>query len=105
MVAARAVAVSFAVPGRDDAIRPPLRRHRSLRDARQSEAIPLEEISMKTDMYTKVILTVIAVCLALIAFQKSSLIPEAHAQQQVHVYIDGASSYALQFAGPLQVRQ
>lgn len=34
---------------------------------------------MKTDRYTKIVLTVIAVCLAVNTFQSVSIIPEAHA--------------------------
>jgi hypothetical protein len=60
---------------------------------------------MKTDLYTKAVLTVIAVCLFLIAIQKSSLIGEARAQGQTHVWIDGANSYALQHAGPIATKQ
>ncbi len=60
---------------------------------------------MNTDLYTKAVLTVIAVCLFLIVIQKSSLISEARAQGQTHVWIDGANSFSLQNAGPIATRQ
>jgi hypothetical protein len=62
---------------------------------------------MKTDLYTKVVLTIIAVCVCLIVIQKSPLIGDAQAQQQqqVHVWIDGSNSYSLQYAGPIAVKQ
>jgi hypothetical protein len=57
------------------------------------------------DRYTKAILTIIAACLAIIAFADLRPISKADAQSgQVHVFIDGAANFALQFAGPLQVR-
>ena len=59
---------------------------------------------MKTDLYTKVVLTVIAVCLFLIVIQKSPLISQAQAQGQTHVWIDGSNGFALQFAGPIAVK-
>jgi hypothetical protein len=60
---------------------------------------------MKTDLYTKVVLTVIALCLLLSVVQKSTVISEAQAQSgPVHVWIDGSQSFALQFAGPLAVK-
>jgi hypothetical protein len=59
---------------------------------------------MKTDLYTKVVLTVIAACLFLIVCQKSPLIREAQAEGQMHVWIDVSNAYALQFAGPLAVK-
>jgi len=62
---------------------------------------------MKTDLYTKAVLTIIAVCLFLIVIQKSPLIGDAEAQQQqqVHVWIDGANSFSLQWAGPIAIKQ
>jgi hypothetical protein len=60
---------------------------------------------MKTDLYTKAMLTVIAVCLCLLVVQRTPLISEAHAQSQVHVWLDGSNAYSLQFAGPLAVKQ
>jgi hypothetical protein len=61
--------------------------------------------NMKTDLYTKVALTVIALCLLLNLATKSTLISEAQAQQQMHVWIDGSNSYSLQYAGPISVKQ
>lgn len=61
---------------------------------------------MKTDLYTKAVLTVIAVSLLLIAVQKTPLMREAHAQGQgqVHVWIDGSNAYSLNYAGPIAVK-
>lgn len=57
------------------------------------------------DRYTKVVLTVIAACLGIIAFADLRPITKAGAQSgQVHVFVDGVASYAFQFAGPLQVK-
>jgi hypothetical protein len=58
---------------------------------------------MKTDFYTKAILTIIAICLLSIVLRENALIGAAHAQSQAHVVVDSASAYALQFAGPLHV--
>jgi len=61
---------------------------------------------MKTDLYTKAVLTMIAVCLPLNLVTRSTLISEVQAQQQqMHVWIDGSNSYSLQFAGPIAVKQ
>ncbi len=60
---------------------------------------------MKTDLYTKVVLTVIAVCLFLIVIEKSPLISEAQAQGQTHVWIDGSAAYSLSYAGPIEVKE
>jgi hypothetical protein len=62
---------------------------------------------MRPDLYTRVVLTIIAVCLLLSVIQRSPVMSDAMAQQQqrVHVWIDGSNSFALQFAGPLQVKQ
>ncbi len=56
------------------------------------------------DRYTKAVLTVIAVSLAIIATK--DVVPPAHAQMDgpVHVVVDSVASYALQYAGPLDVR-
>ena len=59
---------------------------------------------MKPDLYTKVVLTVIAACLLLIVCGKSPLISTAQAQGQMHVWIDGANGFALQYAGPIAVK-
>ena len=55
------------------------------------------------DRYTKLVLTVIAGCLLIIAFR--DLLPETAAAQSgpVHVIIDKAAGFAFQFAGPMQV--
>jgi hypothetical protein len=58
---------------------------------------------MTTDAYTKIILTVIAVSLAVIAFREV-VAPTAKAQSQMHVVIDSVASSAFQYAGPLEVR-
>jgi hypothetical protein len=60
---------------------------------------------MKIDLYTKAVLTVIAVCLFLLVIQKSPLIGEARAQGVAHVWLDGSNSFALQFAGPIATKQ
>jgi hypothetical protein len=62
---------------------------------------------MKADIYTKVVLTVIALCLLRIAAYNSPLISKAEAQGtgQVHVWIDGSNGYALEYAGPIAVKQ
>jgi hypothetical protein len=58
------------------------------------------------DRYTKVVLTVIAVCLVILAFSDIRPITKANAQTgPVHVIIDSTASFAFQFAGPLQVHQ
>ena len=57
-----------------------------------------------TTIYTNAVLTVIAVCLAVIAF-RTDFISTAHAQAgTVHVYVDGVAPYALAYAGPLAVK-
>jgi hypothetical protein len=56
------------------------------------------------DHYTKCVLTIIAVCLGIIAFRQLQPIDKAQAQTgPVHVIIDSAAQSALQLAGPLQV--
>ncbi len=59
---------------------------------------------MKIDFYTKSVLTVIAIALSIIAVKNT--IPSAKAQTDgpVHVIVDDVSSYAFQYAGPLEVR-
>ena len=60
---------------------------------------------MRSDHYTKTVLTVIAGCLLVIAFRGAPPIGPAQAQSgPVHVVVDSVASYALQYAGPLQVR-
>jgi hypothetical protein len=55
------------------------------------------------DRYTKIILTVIAMALSVIAVRGT--IPTAKAQTDgpVHVIVDSVASYALQYAGPFEV--
>ena len=56
------------------------------------------------DRYTKTILTVIAVCLGIIALKDLRPINSADAQPgQAHVFIDGVASGAFQDAGPIKV--
>jgi hypothetical protein len=62
-----------------------------------------EEFKM-ADTYTKVVLTVIAVCLALIAFRDATPIKTAKAENPTHVIIDSVATFAFQYAGPLEVR-
>ncbi len=52
------------------------------------------------DRYTKAVLTLIAISLVVIAVRGFDNAANA---QQAHVYIDGASSYAFQYAGPMHV--
>jgi hypothetical protein len=57
-----------------------------------------------SDRYTKTVLTVIAICLVVIAFQGRAT-DHAYAQTgPVHVIVDSVASFALQFAGPLAVK-
>jgi len=59
-----------------------------------------------TDRYTKAVLTVIAACLAVIAFRDVAPVEKAAAQGgPVHVVVDSVAAFAFQNAGPLQVRQ
>jgi hypothetical protein len=55
------------------------------------------------DRYTKLMLTIIAGCLAVIAFHQIMPTP-AKADSQMHVIVDSVASFALQFAGPLDVK-
>lgn len=56
-----------------------------------------------TDRYTKVILTVIAVCLVIIAIRDRPVVTRALAQAPVHVVVDGAAPDAFA-ATPVPVR-
>jgi hypothetical protein len=60
---------------------------------------------MKTDFYTKTILTVIAICLMVIVYRGTSFISVAHAgpYDTQDVRITGVNSYAFQYAGPIHV--
>ena len=57
---------------------------------------------MKIDLYTKVVLTIIALCLLTLA-AKDFVLP-SYAQHTMDVNIVGADVSALQFAGPLEVK-
>jgi hypothetical protein len=50
------------------------------------------------DRYTKVVLTVIAVCLVIIAARDLPLLKAASAQMQTHVIVDGVERYAFRYA-------
>jgi hypothetical protein len=50
------------------------------------------------DRYTKVVLTIIAICLTVIAGKDLSLIRTAVAQQPAHVVVDGFGSGAFDYA-------
>ena len=59
---------------------------------------------MKTDIYTKAMLTVIALCLVVLTLRETPLISTANAQgYRDGVRITGVDSYAFQYAGPLHV--
>jgi hypothetical protein len=58
-----------------------------------------------TDRYTKAVLTVIAVCLAVIAVRGTSVERAVAQSGPVHVVVDSVASFAFQFAGPLQIKQ
>jgi hypothetical protein len=69
-----------------------------------------------TDRYTKAVLTIIAVCLIVIAAHNVSPTDKAKAQdgpvrvivvqsELLHVEVDNVAPGAMQSAGPLQVRQ
>lgn len=51
---------------------------------------------MKTDLYTKSVLTIIAVCLSMLTLQQFDFIPTAHAaREEINANIDSNSSYRL----------
>jgi hypothetical protein len=50
------------------------------------------------DRYTKAALTVIAVCLAIIAARDVPFLRTATAQDKVHVVVDEVAQFAFQFA-------
>jgi hypothetical protein len=56
------------------------------------------------DRYTKIILTVIAGCLIVIAFRGPSSVEKAAAEPATHVIVDAVAKSALEWAGPIQVR-
>lgn len=56
-----------------------------------------------SDLYSKIVLTIIAASLGVIAFRGQPT-TEAHAQSgPLHVIVDSVSSYAFQYAGPMAV--
>jgi hypothetical protein len=58
------------------------------------------------DRRTKAVLSVIAACLVWnIVSGSTSLAPAVAQSGQIHVMIDGARSFAFQFAGPRQIKQ
>jgi hypothetical protein len=60
---------------------------------------------MNIDRYTKVVLTIIALCQCIIVIRDVPVIKDVMAQNgPVHVVIDSVNSFAFQFAGPLQVK-
>lgn len=89
---------------------------------------------MKTDFYTKTILTIIAICLITIIIQQGDILPKAYAgspssnfknnvnyglvplnangtidvniksSSTMDVNIESCSSYAFQYAGPMEVK-
>ena len=60
---------------------------------------------MKTDLYTKIVLSVIAACLLALVLQGASLIPAAHAQYgETEVVIAGVGIDHDRKAKPLNVR-
>lgn len=60
---------------------------------------------MKIDRYTKVTLTIIAICQCLLVVRDVPFIKEAVAQSgPVHVIVDQVNAFAFQFAGPIEVR-
>jgi hypothetical protein len=57
-----------------------------------------------SDLYTKAVLTIIAICLVVIAF-RAQPISEALAQSgKVHVVVDEVDTFAFQFTQPLKVK-
>ena len=62
---------------------------------------------LMVDRYTKFVLTIIAVALAVIAFRGTAPVGTANAQVgPVHVILDSVSSFAFQFATvPVRVTQ
>jgi hypothetical protein len=60
------------------------------------------EGEMKTDAYTKVVLTIIAIALSALAVENA--IPKAIAQGPTEVRIVSVAGYAFQYAGPIAVR-
>jgi len=57
---------------------------------------------MKIDLYTKVVLTIIAICLLALA-GKDFVLP-SYAQNTIDVNIVGADPSVFQYAGPLEVK-
>ena len=60
---------------------------------------------MNIDRYTKVVLTVIALCQCIIVMRDVPIIKDALAQSgPVHVIVDQVNQFAFQFVGPLPVK-
>lgn len=60
---------------------------------------------MRVDVYTKIVLTVIAACLVTSVVRNNTIVDHAFAQSgPVHVIVDSVGSYALQYAGPMRVK-
>ena len=57
-----------------------------------------------TDRYTKCVLTVIAACLVWNIVSGTSVGPALAQSGPVHVIVDSMQSYAMQYAGPVEVR-
>jgi len=58
------------------------------------------------DRYTKVVLTIIAACLVVIAFRNASISSQAQTAGPVHVIVDSVSQFAFQFTTvPVRVQQ
>ena len=55
------------------------------------------------DRYTKVVLTVIAAALTVIAVRGVTPPPRAQMMGPAHVIVDSVAAYAFQYAGPLEV--
>ncbi len=50
---------------------------------------------MKTDTYTKIILTIIAICLLILTLNQVDLIPKAYAAEQDELFETGSINYGL----------
>lgn len=58
------------------------------------------------DTYTKIVLTVIAVCLVAQVLKDTPIVTKAFAQVPVHVIVDSVGAFAFQFTTvPVRVQQ